>query len=304
MRHSTLYTLCFAAAVCLVCSVLVTTSAVSLADRQAENELLYKRRNVLMAAGLLQPGEKLSPEDITARFETVVPKVVDLETDAIAEDVDATTFDLEAEPMDTAPPNRAQIQRIPKRVLIYQLMADGEVDMLILPVYGKGLWSTLRGFLALDAKTYTIRGITFYEHAETPGLGGEIDNPRWKALWEGRTAFDEDMNPIIEVVKGKAQAAHQVDGLAGATLTSRGVSNLVRFWLGGDGFGPFLKSFRRNRSRSAEPVKTALLAPSRKKRDSPCSRTHEDSPFFAQAFALLFVKTPETVTFRQGAGGG
>ena len=106
------------------------------------------------------------------------------------------------------------------------------------------LWSTLYGFLALDARTFEIQGITFYQHGETPGLGGEIDNPKWKALWPGKRAFDENMNPVIEVVKGQASADNEVDGLSGATMTSRGVTNLLRFWLGENGYGPYLKWFR------------------------------------------------------------
>ena len=119
-----------------------------------------------------------------------------------------------------------------------------------LPIEGKGLWSTLYGFLVLGSDGATIRGITFYQHGETPGLGGEIDNLDWKALWDGRQAFDADGRPVIEVVKGKASGPTEVDGLSGATLTSRGVTNLVRFWLGDNGFGPYLEQFRAAGSQS------------------------------------------------------
>ena len=81
----------------------------------------------------------------------------------------------------------------------------GDLEMVMVPIEGNGLWSTLYGFLALDADTRTVVGITFYEHKETPGLGGEVDNPRWKALWPGRKAFlDEGYAPKIEVIKGAA----------------------------------------------------------------------------------------------------
>ncbi|KZY21873.1 NADH:ubiquinone reductase (Na(+)-transporting) subunit C, partial [Alcanivorax sp. HI0035] len=123
---------------------------------------------------------------------------------------------------------------------------DGELSRIILPVHGYGLWSTLYGFLALEPDANTVSGLGFYEHGETPGLGGEVDNPKWKALWEGKKLYGEQGEVEIQVVKGSVDsktpnAEHKVDGLAGATLTSNGVSNLLRFWVGENGFGPYLK---------------------------------------------------------------
>jgi Na+-transporting NADH:ubiquinone oxidoreductase subunit C len=106
----------------------------------------------------------------------------------------------------------------------------------------------LYGFVALESDANTIAGLGFYEHGETPGLGGEVDNPRWKALWEGKRAY-RDGQVAINVAKGAVNpqssgANWQVDGLSGATLTSRGVSNLVQFWLGAEGFQPYLTNLR------------------------------------------------------------
>ena len=110
----------------------------------------------------------------------------------------------------------------------------------------KGLWGTLYGYLALKSDLETIQGITFYQHKETPGLGGEVDNPRWKAQWDGVQLYDEDGEPAAMVFKGPAPSDNQfaVDGLSGATITSRGVTNLVRFWASEDGYGPFLKKLQ------------------------------------------------------------
>ena len=126
-------------------------------------------------------------------------------------------------------------------------MQGERVDALILPVRGYGLWSTLYGFLAVDADLNTVLGLRFYQHAETPGLGGEVDNPRWKALWPGKRLFDSDGQLRLRV--GKAGGDEQdsrwrVDALAGATLTSNGVNNMIRFWLGPQGYGPYLKRLR------------------------------------------------------------
>lgn len=259
MRHySTFYTLRFAAVVCIVCSLLVSTSAVTLKKRQEANALLEKQRSVLYAAGLLKPGQPASRGEIAELFGSIEPRIVDLGTGEFSDAVDPLTYDPARALKDPvmsmeAPPNNdAQIRRLPKYALVYEVLQDGEVDMLVLPVEGKGLWSTLYGFLALDSNTRTIRGITFYQHGETPGLGGEIDNPKWKALWIGRQAFDSDWNVVIAVIKGRAGSPeddpHRVDGLSGATLTTRGVSALVQFWLGEDGFGPFLEEFREGRN--------------------------------------------------------
>ena len=254
MQHSVRETLIFAFALCVGCSILVSTIAVALHDRQEENKLLDEQKNVLEVAGLLEEGEKLSREEIQRRFlENLKARVVVLETGEYADDVDPLTFDqrrASADP-DTsrrAPDNPARVRRLPDRARVFLIQPNGEVEGIILPVEGMGLWSTLYGYLALAPDSRTIRGLTFYEHAETAGLGGEVDNPRWKALWPGRLAFDEDWVPKIAVKKGAAGPVetdpYHVDGLSGSTLTSNGVTNLIHFWLGDNGFGPYLARYR------------------------------------------------------------
>jgi Na+-transporting NADH:ubiquinone oxidoreductase subunit C len=254
MQRSVLYNLGFATAVCIICAVVVSSAVVALHDRQEMNAALDKQKNVLVAAGLATDEEHLSRDEITRRFAPIEPVLIELATGEEVEDADPGSFDQKkaantAATSEPAPPNAALVQRIPHRALIYRLVGeDGAVELYVLPIEGKGLWSTLYGFLALDADLTTIRGITFYEHKETPGLGGEVDNPHWKALWPGREAFDESGEPAISVVKGRAgspeQDPHHVDGLSGATMTSRGVTNLLQFWLGENGFGPFLARLR------------------------------------------------------------
>ncbi len=253
-QHSTAYIFMFAAGVCVFFSVFVSGAAVGLKEKQEINKVLDRQEKVLVVAGLKREDEKLSPEEVATRFEeNIEARVVDLETGEYVEGVEAASFDQRKASKDPAtsveaPPNPAKVRRLPKQALIYQVMDRGEVSKLILPVEGKGLWSTLYGFLALQPDTRTIAGITFYEHGETPGLGGEVDNASWKALWKGRKAFDESFEPAVEVVKGAAGPAsedpYHVDGLSGATLTSRGVTHLVQFWIGDDAFGPYLEKFR------------------------------------------------------------
>lgn len=254
MQRSVLYTVLFATAICLVCGVVVSSSAVWLKPLQEANKTLDRQMNVLVAAGLKTDDEKLTPEEVAARFERIRATVIDLESGAEVTDIDPQTFDQRREAADPefgrpAPDNNAGIRRMPRHALIYSVLDDqGEVEKIVLPIEGKGLWSTLYGFLALDSDLETITGITFYQHAETPGLGGEVDNPKWKALWRDRRAYGDDGQPRIEVIKGKAgppaEDPYRIDGLSGATLTSRGVSHLVRFWLGDDGFRPLLERLK------------------------------------------------------------
>lgn len=256
MPTDALKTIGFAAAVCVVCSIFVASSAVALKDRQEENRVLDLRSKVLLVADLAEPGTALDREVVNQRFEeNLTATVVTLESGERT-DVDPLTFNQRAATQDpdlseVAPANPAKVSRVPDQALIYELVEDGDVQRLILPVQGYGLWSTLYGFVALSGDLETIQGITFYEHGETAGLGGEVDNPRWQALWPGRKAFDDSWEPQIEVIKGNAGPPdadpYRVDGLAGATLTSRGVTNLLHFWLGENGFGPFLDRYRAER---------------------------------------------------------
>jgi Na+-transporting NADH:ubiquinone oxidoreductase subunit C len=254
MQHSNKYIIGFAVAVCMVCSIFVAGSAVGLKDRQDINKALDRQKKVLSVAGLLTADESPSAEEIQKRYtENIRPMVVNLETGEYDESIDAAAYDQRKATKDVAtrreaPANKAKVAWLPTHGLIY-LQLDGEkVLKVILPVEGKGLWSTLYGFLALEADGNTVAGLTFYEHAETPGLGGEIDNPSWIALWPGRKGFDASWTPKLTVKKGPAGTIeadpHNVDGISGATLTGRGVGELVLFWLGDSGFGPYLAKFR------------------------------------------------------------
>lgn len=251
MQYSTGYILAFSAAVCVVCALFVSVASVSLAPRQERNILLDRQKNVLNVSGLVQPGESLSAAEIEERFSKFIrPVVIDLKTGEVNPQIDATTFDQQAASRDVdlsrpAPSNPSRVLRIPNQALIYEVVGEEDtVESIILPIQGYGLWSTLYGYLALAPDMNTIRGITFYDQKETAGLGGEVENPRWKALWAGRRVFDDRGTIKIEVKKGSAgspaEDPYAVDGLSGATITGRGVTNMLHFWLGNDGFGPFI----------------------------------------------------------------
>lgn len=235
--------------VCLGCSLMISFAAVSLRAPQERNKKLDRQRSVLQAAWLIKPGEKVSAARVQELYTKYIePRIVDLATGEYV-DMPVDSFEPEKVEKKPAPENPAQVKEIPKYAEVFLVKDDaGKVSMVVLPIVGKGLWSTMRGFFALDADGSTIRGLTYYEQGETPGLGGEVENPLWKSLWPGRRAFDEQGNVKIEVIKGHAGPVdsdpYHVDGLSGATITSRGVTSMLHFWLGENGFKPFLEKFK------------------------------------------------------------
>jgi len=253
-QHSNAYIIGFAAAVCLVCSIVVSSTAVVLRPRQVMNKELDRQKQVLIVAGLMEVSESIEAAEVQRLFdESIVARAVDLSTGAYDDSLDTNAYDQRKATRDPAlskpaDPNPAGIRRLPYKAVVYQKVVDGEVEMLILPIEGAGLWSTLYGFIALASDTTPIEAITYFQPGETPGLGGEVDNPSWKALWSGRQAFDDNGEIAIEVIKGNAgppaDDPYRVDGISGATITARAVSHLVQFWLADDGFGPYLDHFR------------------------------------------------------------
>ncbi|MFC1526820.1 Na(+)-translocating NADH-quinone reductase subunit C [Candidatus Latescibacterota bacterium] len=245
-------TLFVAFAVCVFFSVLVSAAAVILRPVQEVQKVLDKKRNILSAAGLLEDGKSIDEQ-----YANIEARVIDLATGEYVAGVDAQAFDARQAARDPessqaipADRDRAGIKRRAKQACIYLVREGDAIDKVILPIYGKGLWSTLYGFIALDADdANTIRGLVYYEHGETPGLGGEVDNPRWQALWNAKRVFDAAGQLRISVVKGQVDpsrpgAQHQVDGLSGATITSRGIHDMLQYWLSADGFGPYINRLK------------------------------------------------------------
>lgn len=248
-------TIFIAVLLCLVCSVMVSTAAVSLKSRQVVNQKNDIRQNILAVTDQFEPGM-----DMEAAFEKFEVRLVDLASGQYAEtDLDPATYDQRkaagSPDLGVRLSNQEDVAGIGSRAKyapVYILREGDEIQQLVIPIHGYGLWSTMYGFLSLGSDFNTIQGLRFYEHAETPGLGGEIENPRWLAKWEGKKIYDENGNVEFRVARGyvdndSPQAEYKVDGLSGATLTSKGVSNMITFWLGEDGFGPYLQSMRSER---------------------------------------------------------
>ncbi len=246
-------------AICFVAAIFVSSAAVGLKPKQEENKKLDLLKNILIAGDLYEEGKtninetyntKISAEIINLESGEVVPEA---QYDDI---LNLKGFDIKVVAGNnlhgkgiSVNKDIAGIRRMPKAMAIYTVKDNEEIQKYIFPIYGKGLWSTLYGFIALDRDLHTVKGFTFYEHGETPGLGGEIDNPKWKQIWVGKQVYDQDWNLKIEVIKGVVdhtsdKSKYQIDGLSGSTLTTRGVSNLVQFWLGENGYKPFITKLR------------------------------------------------------------
>lgn len=250
-KESAKKTITVALLLCIVCSVIVSTAAVMLRPAQVANKALDFKRNILAAAGLLE-----ADKSVEEQFAQITTKLVNLETGKFVADANGLTADKFDQRKSSKDPalsialegnvDVAKIARREKFAKVYLVEKDGQLEKVILPIKGYGLWSTLYGFLALEADANTVVGIGFYEHAETPGLGGEVDNPKWKALWVGKKIYSESGDVALNIIKGNAAptAVHDIDGLSGATLTSRGVGNLVKFWLGEVGYAPFLTKLK------------------------------------------------------------
>ena len=250
-NDSVLKTFIVALALCLICSIIVSTAATVLKPVQTENKALDKQRNILQVAGLTDESQT-----IQQRFERIEARVVDMATGEYNDTIDVEAYDQRKASKDPAQSinlsseqDTAKVGRRAKYGKVY-LLKDGEaVSKIIIPVKGYGLWSTMYGFVALETDGKTIADVTFYEHNETPGLGGEIQNRSWQKVWQGKQVFDEQAQPAFELIKGLVNdntpnKQYKVDGLAGATLTSNGVTNLMRFWVGENGFGPYLKKIQ------------------------------------------------------------
>lgn len=237
---------------CLVCSVVVSVTAILLRPIQNANKTLDYKRNILMVAGLYTEGA-----DVEQVFsQKITRKIVDLRTGQLSGDINPETYDQRAAAKNPATSSAlsesqdiAKIGRREHFSQIYCVIENGQLKTLVLPIKGYGLWSTLYGFIALKPDGNTVSDIIYYQHAETPGLGGEVDNPKWRALWADKLVYAADNTVALSVIKGHSeagspQARHQVDGLAGATLTSKGVDNMVHFWLGENGYQSFLQQLK------------------------------------------------------------
>ncbi len=236
-----------ALAVAFVCALAVSLAAVTLKPLYLANqEEARVGRLLAILDALAVQGRTYTIDDIEAR-------VVRLDDGIYDDSINLDEFDPIKSALETATSialesseDIAGIRRRANHAVVYLVRnTAGQPDVLILPVYGIGYQSTLRGYLALDGNANDIVALTFYEQGETPGLGGRIEEPGWQSLWQGKQAYAADGALAISVGgSDNSGSVHQVDGISGATHTTVGVEALVRFWLGERGFVPYLNRVR------------------------------------------------------------
>jgi len=228
------YVMGFAIGVCGVISAALAMTNGSLKPIQDEAAEFDRQKNVMMAAGLVASDDKRSMAELkqlyTDRVQESVVNTKSGEVLAGKSAKDAAQLNKEAAAADKGDKDAGNRFR----VVATTKGGDGKLESVILPISGKGLWSTIYGYLALEGNLDTVRGVTFYKHGETPGLGGECENPVWCAQWKGKSIRDDKKSLVgIKVKKGKVdpsiadEKAHKVDGLSGATITSDGISRFV-----------------------------------------------------------------------------
>jgi Na+-transporting NADH:ubiquinone oxidoreductase subunit C len=301
-KDSLANTFLIAVALCLVCGALVSSAAVLLKPMQSANALNDRRANILRVSGFTDEeiaeagGINKVFED---RFETTI---IDLETGKVAIEECGEALKEAGKTIDNVQANFDQIwcskskkpavaEKLEKKEDIAGIKyrerfshvftlrsSDGRVEKYVFPVRGYGLWSMMQGYMSVEPDLKTVAGLTFYEHGETPGLGGEIVNPSWKQKWEGKKIYDGG-EVALEVAKGdQSSNPYGVDALSGATITSNGVTKMVEFWMGEQGFGPYIALQKSDDAGSPsdeeEKPKTASISGDASKRPATSGVNH------------------------------
>ena len=228
MNRSKVYSVVFVLIITVFWGFVLSFAATSLREPQQANEQRNIRENILKAVGLMEREEKLEPEEINQLYDDSVESfLVDHEGKVIpGSSADGVDLEEELENPDPA------AWRLP----VFVVTEGGKASVYAIPVYGQGLWSTLYGYLALEDDLDTVKGITFYKHGETAGLGAEIEQAWFQDNFVGKRIFDGSALRSIQVVKGKvadvfsnaADHTYAVDGISGASITGRGVTNLLQ----------------------------------------------------------------------------
>jgi len=238
-------TFIFATFVCVVCSLLLAIAATRLRPRQNYNVEIDQKQNILLALGFIQGETKYTSSTIESMYsEKVQEFVIDTQGNIVEGKTIADTEEDKG---------------------LLPLYKNSETGSIAYPVEGMGLWSILQGYFALEKDGKTVAGITFYEQKETAGLGAEIVKPWFKNNFKGKSIVNSQGKLVsVAVAKGKAADAaymellNAVDGISGATMTGRGVTDLLK--KGVDTYKPYLEKIW-NQKTGIPETKKARVSP-------------------------------------------
>mgnify|MGYP003381525466 CR=1 FL=1 len=243
-------------ATALLCSILVTVAAVTLHPIQRAYQDLERNRFLVGISGLTDAVAELPDRDVISLYQKLEARIVNLDTGSFDDTYNPDTFDTwktAADPvLSIAIPaelDGAKLSRRSRLVTVFLVRDGDKLQRMMLPIYGQGMWSTIYGYIALEADLNTIADITFFEQAETAGIGDKFLRPAWLASWRGRKLYDETGTLRFQiggraVDPASSAARYQVDGISGATVTIDALMRMVTYWFGTHGFAPFLDSYR------------------------------------------------------------
>ena len=247
-HNNPLYVLTISATIAVTCAAMVTGAVTYFRPMQAAYGALEWNRDVIQAAGLTSNGQALSDREVAGLFRQLNVRAVDFRTGSLTDEVDPLSFDFEAAANSadgstelSSGSDPANLGRIPNLGPVYFVGPVEAPERIVIPVYGKGMWSTIRAFVAIGSDGKTIKSLIIHEHGETPGIGDRIEDANWLSAWQGKLGFDHEGNAAIALAGSSTPDANAVDAITGATVTAEAVTTLVRFWLSDAGYGPLLK---------------------------------------------------------------
>lgn len=216
--QSNAYTLIFTSITTIILGFLLSFVSTSLKDTQQINEDIDIMKNILYSLEFSEKDEPWTGEEVKKLFDSsIIQKVVSVDGGVID---DLLPSEIPSDKMETQFP-------------LYIKVVNNSIDGYAIPISGKGLWSTLYGYLALENDVSTVKGIRFYKHKETPGLGGEVDKDWFTNNYVGKKIIDKNGGLVsIQSIKGQVDslspdAYHQVDGISGATMTTKGLNEFL-----------------------------------------------------------------------------
>ena len=224
MRQSNTYIVLYAAAITVVCGGLLAFASISLKDKQDANIALEQKKNILSTV-------------MTLGEEDNIPEIY-------AKRVKAFVIDYNGNVKEGVQPEQvvvaAEYKKAPQdRLLpVYEFRSEADpnkLEYVVLPVYGYGLWNNIWGFVALQGDMNTVQGAKFEHAGETPGLGARITSDDIQSRYKEKAIFDNGSLVSVTMMKGEgmdySSDPHKVDGMSGATLTAKGVNNMLKDYL-------------------------------------------------------------------------